>query len=78
MLKVLYTYVQSAKLLAMKKSEAIKIFGGKSIDLAKALGRHKSAISQWPENLTNDQVNMVIGAAVRSGIEIPKRFLSIN
>ena len=59
----------------MTKKEAIKIFGGKSYLLANALGKSKGAISMWPENLTNDQINLVIGAAVRSGREIPKNIL---
>lgn len=56
---------------AMKKQDAISIFGGKAVDLAKAVKKGKSAISQWPEQLTNDQINLVIGAAVRAGKQIP-------
>lgn len=72
----IYLYVQCAKLISMKKQEAIKIFGTRSIDLAKALGRVKSAISQWPEDLTEDQINMVVGAAIRSGRAVPNKFLT--
>jgi len=60
----------------MKKSEAIKIFGDKAKDLAAAVKRGRSAISQWPDDLTNDQINLVIGAAIRSGKSIPEHLLS--
>ena len=59
----------------MKKQDAINLFGGKAIYLAKAIGRGKSAISQWPEDLDNDRINLVIGAAVRSGLKIPKNLI---
>ncbi len=59
----------------MKKSEAIKIFGGKAKDLAVAVRRCKSSISQWPEDLTEDQINLVIGAAVRNGKGIPEHLV---
>jgi len=59
----------------MTKTEAIKIFGGKACLLANALGKSKGAISMWPEQLTNDQINIVIGAAVRSGKQLPKNVL---
>jgi transcriptional regulator with XRE-family HTH domain len=47
----------------MTKKEAIQIFGKTQVDLAKALGKTKSAISQWPDKLTPDQVRMVLGEA---------------
>lgn len=60
----------------MKKKEAIKLFGSTLTDLGNALGgKGKSAISQWPDELTEDQKNMVIGAAVRKGIEVPEPLL---
>jgi len=58
--------------IAMTKKEAVKIFGKTQVDLAKALGKTKSAISQWDDVLTIDQVRIVIGEAVISGTEIPK------
>jgi len=60
----------------MKKKDAIKLFGSTLTDLGKALGgKSKSAISQWPDEITNDQKNMVIGAAVRKGIKVPDHLL---
>ena len=59
----------------MKKSDAIKIFGGKAVDLARAVNRCKSSISQWPEDLTYDQANLVIGAAIRKGKNIPENLI---
>lgn len=56
----------------MKKDEAKKLFGGTIEKLGKAVGRGKSAISQWPEDLTDDQINLVLGAAIRRGIRVPK------
>ncbi|MEO5350206.1 MAG: Cro/CI family transcriptional regulator [Magnetococcus sp. YQC-3] len=60
----------------MNKKQAIKIFGNRLSDLGQALGRTKSAISQWPDELTNDQINLVIGAAVRAGKKVPKEFIA--
>lgn len=76
---VLDDNVQSAKLAhTMKKKDAIRLFGSTQEELGKALGgRGKSAISQWPDDLSEDQKNMVIGAAVRRGIKIPKELLRI-
>ena len=62
----------------MKKIEAINLFGGKATFLAKALGKTKSAISQWPEDLDENQINMVIGAAYRHGVYIPDQFKKIS
>jgi len=60
----------------MKKKDAIKLFGSTLTDLGKALGgKSKSAISQWPDEITNDQKNMVIGAAVRKVIKVPDHLL---
>jgi len=60
----------------MKKSDAVKLFGTKLSDLGSALNnRGKSAISRWPDELDDDQTNMVIGAAVRRGIKIPRNLL---
>jgi len=59
----------------MKKQEAINLFGGKAVFLAKALGKGKSAISQWPDVLNDDMTNLVIGAAVRQGISVPKMLI---
>jgi hypothetical protein len=62
--------------MPMKKQDAVKLFGSTLSDLGKALGgKGRSAISQWPDDLTEDQINMVIGAAVRRGIYIPESIL---
>jgi len=60
----------------MKKQDAVNLFGKTLKELGVALGgKGKSAISQWPDVLTEDQKNMVIGAAVRRGIDVPKELL---
>jgi len=60
----------------MKKTDAINLFGTRLSDLGNALNnRGRSAICRWPENLDDDQINMVIGAAVRRGIKIPRQLL---
>ena len=58
----------------MTKTQAISLFGKRAVNLADAVNRKKSAISQWPETLNEDQINLVVGAAVRRGISIPKEF----
>ena len=55
----------------MEKIHAIEIFGS-GVSLAKALGICKSAISQWPETLTQRQQDEVIGAAIRLGKLTPE------
>lgn len=62
----------------MKKKDAIKIFGKRQLDLARALGRGNSAISQWPDDLPDDYINMVIGRAVRLGLPVPEQFIDKN
>jgi len=57
------------------KKQAIELFGGKQILLAKALGKSNSAISQWPDILAKDQSNIVLGEATRRKIKIPKELL---
>lgn len=52
----------------MLKTEAIALFGTSAADLARALGVTRSAVSQWPEVLAQDQADRVIGAAVRLGL----------
>lgn len=62
--------------MSMKKQDAIKLFGSTLTDLGNALGgKGKSAISQWPNELTEDQKNMVIGAAIRRKITVPEHLL---
>ena len=58
----------------MKKQDAIELLGGKAVRLSEVLNKTRSAISQWGDDLTDDQINMVIGAAWRKGIEIPDKF----
>ena len=55
----------------MLKSEAIQIFGETAVDLAKAVGLTKGRISQWDDELTQKQSDLVIGAAIRLGKIIP-------
>ena len=59
----------------MKKQDAIKLFGPKQQDMADALKKSKSAISQWGNELTTDQENMVLGAALKIGRDIPKNLI---
>jgi UTP--glucose-1-phosphate uridylyltransferase len=52
---------------AMRKSEALKIFGSQT-RLADALGLGRSAVSQWPDELNLKQSDQVLGAALRLGL----------
>lgn len=52
----------------MTKQEAIDLFGGKQVSLAKTLGITKSAVNQWPEILDQAKADRVRGAAIRLGI----------
>lgn len=55
----------------MTKTDACKLFGGTQTALARALGLGRAAISRWPEELEQDQIDRVIGAAVRLGNVAP-------
>lgn len=58
----------------MTKQEAKSIFGGTQRALAAAVGLGESAVSQWPEVLTQRQADLVRGAAVRLGVlPVPKQ-----
>lgn len=58
----------------MTKREAAALFGGKDADLARALGMTRAGIWRWPAELTSDQQDRVLGAAIRLGKPIPERF----
>jgi transcriptional repressor of cell division inhibition gene dicB len=58
----------------MKKSDAIKLFGGNN-KLAKALGKTPGAVSQWTEEMSEQRINEIIGCAARKGINVPSEFL---
>lgn len=60
----------------MTKSDAIKLFGETAVDLGKAVGLSKGRISQWPDVLTQKQADLVLGAAIRLGKEIPNHLRS--
>lgn len=52
----------------MTKSEAIALFGTSGADLARALGLTRGRISQLPEELPQEVVDRINGAALRLGI----------
>jgi DNA-binding XRE family transcriptional regulator len=58
----------------MTKKQAIQIFGKTQVDLAKALGKTKSAIGQWSDELNQDQIRLVLGEAFLQGKPVPKIF----
>jgi translation initiation factor RLI1 len=49
----------------MKKTTAIKLLGGSIKAAAEACEITSSAISQWPEDLTKDQIDRVQAALYR-------------
>ena len=57
----------------MTKTEAINLFGKTMMPLAKALGVTKAAIGNWPEELTQNLEDRVIGAYVRNKGTVPQR-----
>jgi len=50
----------------MKKKEALSIFGG-TRGLAEAIGVTYQAIYQWPDELEQQQIDRIVGAALRLG-----------
>lgn len=51
----------------MTKQEAILLFGTRQRDLADAIGVSEGRISQWPDELKQEQIDRVLGAAMRLG-----------
>lgn len=51
---------------AMTKSEAIMLFSSVAT-LADALSISKQAVYKWPDELPQEQVDRVVGAAIRTG-----------
>ncbi len=62
---------------AMRKSEALQIFGSQT-RLADALGLGRSAVSQWQDELSLKQSDQVLGAALRLGLLTPNQTQSGN
>lgn len=54
--------------MKLSKQQAVALFGGQTKGLAAALGVTSSAISQWPDVLRPEQVDRVLGAAIRLGV----------
>jgi len=57
------------------KSDAIKLFGSVEATAA-AVGSSGSAVSQWPEEISNNLQDRVLGACVRLGIDFPNTWVS--
>ncbi len=64
----------SQKGLAMKKQDAIQIFGS-AAELARATGKSRAAVSRLNDNLTQSKSDEVIGAAIRTGVKVPADIL---
>lgn len=57
--------------MTLTKQQAIDIFGNSGAELGRAVGLHRSRISQWSEVLDQKQTDLVIGAAIRLGKQLP-------
>ena len=58
---------QCTNIMPMNKRQAKNLFGGRDQDLARAVGVTRSAVSQWKDELTQEQIDRVMGAALRLG-----------
>lgn len=56
--------------MSMTKKQAIAIFGN-GAELGRAIGLSRSRISQWPEDLGQREADLVVGAALRLGKQLP-------
>ena len=63
--------LECAKVSCMKKSHAFDLLGGTAADVARACRITPSAVSQWPEELTKDQVDRVQAALWRKHSAAP-------
>jgi hypothetical protein len=57
----------------MTKTEAIRLLGGTPQDDAAACRVSASAVSQWPDELTKDQIDRVQAALYRQSTRQSKR-----
>lgn len=62
----------------MTKDEAVALFGSDATqaDLGRALSMTRQAISRWPHRLSDDQIDRVLGAALRLRRPIPRHLLA--
>lgn len=60
--------------MVLTKQQAIDIFGSSGAELARVLGCTRSAISLWPDELSQKQTDTIIGAAIRLGKPLPTGF----
>ncbi len=58
----------------MTKTEVIKFFGSVEA-VARAVRSSGSAVSQWPESLSNNLQDRVIGACTRLKISFPNEWI---
>lgn len=63
--------------MLMTKKDAVGMFGSGAA-LGRALGVSKAAIWQWPDELSQKQTDMVVGAAIRLGLELPAGFVAVD
>jgi transcriptional regulator with XRE-family HTH domain len=61
--------------MKLTKQQALSLFDS-GAQLGRALGISRSAISQWPAVLEEQQTAMVIGAAILLGKTIPEGFIT--
>lgn len=54
----------------MTKHQATQMFGGTQAAMARALSVTRAAVSRWPDKLTNEQADRIMGAAMRLGLRI--------
>ena len=61
--------------MLMTKQQAIEMFGGSGAELGRAIGLSRARISQWPDVLKQRETDLVIGAAIRLGKQLPSDFV---
>lgn len=54
------------------KSKILKQYGGTESKAAKLLGLSQQRINTWPELMTKAQIDGVIAALIRKGMDVPK------
>ena len=64
------------KVINLKKSEVIAVFGGTQKAVAEALGIKQSSVSCWPEILSDAVSDRVRGAAIRTNRTIPEGWVN--
>jgi hypothetical protein len=60
--------------MAMQKQQALRLFGNKAA-LLQAMSITRQAYEQWPDLLSREKSDQIIGCALRLGVKLSRRIM---